>query len=177
MKLFLCLAGFDPHTLSVLSTHVLSHGDCVPLTSKHAGMQFIKTEQQLMKKRTTNKTKEIRQEDELNLVRIQDIKATVLHVIYPLVTSKRQHQYVMSVLVKLLSLVCKRIAQSDLLLQNPLSVPSLKGEEVHCHVWLLFRVMEFFKRIWHSEQTEDCKISCSYKVQEGAVSSKVPESM
>lgn len=43
MKLFLCLAGFDPHTLSVLSTHVLSHGDCVPLTSKHVGMQFIKT--------------------------------------------------------------------------------------------------------------------------------------
>lgn len=83
----------------------------------------------------------------------------------------------MPVLVKLLSLVCKRIAQRDLLLQNPLSVRSLKGEEVHYHVWHLFRVMEFFKHIWHIEQTEDCKISFSYNVEEGVVSSKGPQNM
>lgn len=59
------------------------------------------------------------QEDELNLVRIQDIKATALHVIYALVTSKCQHQYVMFALMKLLLLACKSIAQRDLLLQNP----------------------------------------------------------
>lgn len=82
----------------------------------------------------------------------------------------------MPVLVKLLSLVCKRIAQRDLLLQNPLSVRSLKGEEVHYHVWHLFRVMEVFKHIWHIEQTEDCKIF-SYKVEEGVVSSKGPQNM
>lgn len=83
----------------------------------------------------------------------------------------------MSVLMKLFSFICKRIAQRDLLLQNLLNVRSLKGEEVHYHVWHLFRVMEFFKHIWHDEQTEDCKTSFSYKVEEGAFSSKVPQSM
>lgn len=37
--------------------------------------------------------------------------------------------------------------------------------------------MEFFKHIWHIEQTEDCKISFSYNVEEGVVSSKGPQNM
>lgn len=37
--------------------------------------------------------------------------------------------------------------------------------------------MEFFKHIWHNEQTEDCKISFSYKVEKGAVASKGPQNI
>lgn len=83
----------------------------------------------------------------------------------------------MLVLMKLFLLVCKRIAQRDLLLQNAPGVLSSKGEEVHYFVRHLSGVVVFFRHVGHSEQTEDCTIAFSSEVEEGAVSRKGPQNM